>query len=47
MNIVRKDTWESRFRFNALSPLLESGNKAIALFACRGLNGRRIPIQSL
>ena len=47
MNINRKDTWESRFRFDALSPLVESGNKSIALLACRDLKGQRIQTQDL
>lgn len=47
MNSDRKETWKSHLHFDALSPLVESGNKAITLFACRDLKDQRIQIQDL
>lgn len=47
MNSDHKETWESHLCFDALSPLINSGNKAIALFACRDLKGRSLQVQDL
>lgn len=47
MSSGRKETWESHLHFDALSPLVESGNKAIALFACRDLKGQLVRVQDL
>jgi len=47
MNSDHKETWESHLCFDALSPLINSGNKAIASFACRDLKGRSLQVQDL
>ncbi|HWP79024.1 MAG TPA: hypothetical protein VN446_00125 [Candidatus Acidoferrum sp.] len=47
MGIREKERWEGRLRFDALSPLIESGNKAVALFACRDLTGQNLQARDL
>jgi hypothetical protein len=47
MGSGRRETWESHLHFDALSPLVESGNKAVALFACRDLKGQLVQVQDL
>ena len=47
MNSDHKETWESHLCFDALSPLINSGNKAIALHASRDLKGRSLQVQDL
>ncbi len=47
MGVGRVDTWESRFRFDALLPLVESGNRTIALFTRCDLKGQPTRVQDL
>lgn len=47
MNETHMDDWNSRFRYDALSPLIESGNEAVTLFARRDLKEMRVSVQSL
>lgn len=47
MGVGRVDTWENRFRFDPLLPLVESGNRTIALFTRRDLKGQPIRVQDL
>ena len=42
-----KETWERHLHFDALSRLIESCNKSIALFAYRDLKGQRVQVQDL
>ena len=47
MKLDNKKTWESYLRFDALSPLLNSNNKAITLFASRDLKSQNMQVQEL
>ena len=47
MSLSREEPWERHLHFDALSRLIESCNKAIALFACRDLKGQLIQVQDL
>jgi hypothetical protein len=42
-----KKSWESHFHYDAISPLIESGNKAIILLAYRDLKNQNIEVQDL
>lgn len=47
MSSDHKEFWESYFHYDAISPLIESSNKAITLFARRDLKNQHIEVQDL